>query len=508
MRRAKSSTKTHRPVTVSQKPVLTHACGIDVHSKFLVACAKIVNADGTITKYEKSFPIFNEDLEQFKDWLIDLDCTNVCMESTSVYWHPVFNALERAMQEVSVCNPKWLSLVKNEKDDRKDAERICDLYRNGMTRNSYIPEQNIRNLREMSRMRKNYVQNRTAEHNVLLACFASHGLKLDTVFSDIRGSSATKITNLIISNEDCTDDQIMACVHRKCKSSREDILKACRGIKLDDWAKKKIVTLLDNIKRLDQMILDLDQTMQNLINSEFRSYFDLLLTVPGISRVSARTILAEIGVDMSHFQTASQFAKWAGLAPGSNESAGKVFSKHVTKGGANLKPTLIQVAWAAVKSKKVPYYKIKFESLKQRMTPKQAIVAIARKILVSIYHMFKKKAIWHPTDCNKEFIPNNVSQSKEARKLRTNVQSLLAMGMDREELLETVNTSADLYEKNLKEEVVFDHFTGEVLVTDPPTIKKAKTTKKAKTAKSLHISEKNVKSGSSELIKYDIIPAS
>lgn len=168
MRRAKSSTKTHRPVTVSQKPVLTHACGIDVHSKFLVACAKIVNADGTITKYEKSFPIFNEDLEQFKDWLIDLDCTNVCMESTSVYWHPVFNALERAMQEVSVCNPKWLSLVKNEKDDRKDAERICDLYRNGMTRNSYIPEQNIRNLREMSRMRKNYVQNRTAEHNVLL----------------------------------------------------------------------------------------------------------------------------------------------------------------------------------------------------------------------------------------------------------------------------------------------------------------------------------------------------
>lgn len=502
MRRVKSSIKNHRPVTVSQKPVLAHACGVDVHSRFLVACAKTINPDGTITKHEKTFPIFNQNLKEFKDWLTDLDCTHVCMESTSVYWHPVFDALESAMEEVSVCNPKWLSLVKNEKDDRKDAERICDLYRNGMTRNSYIPEREIRELREMSRMRKNYVQDRTSEHNRLLACFASHGLKLDTVFSDIRGSSATKIIDLIISNKDCTDDQIMACVHKRCKSPREDILKACRGAKLSEWTKKKIEMHRENIKRLNQNILDLDQTMQNLINSKFKLYFDLLLTVPGISRVSARTILAETGVDMSHFQTAAQFAKWAGLAPGSNESAGKIFSRHVTKGGANLKPTLIQVAWAAVRSKKVPYYKIKFENLKQRMSSQQAIVAIARKILVSIYHMFKKKTVWCPTDCNKEFIPNNVSQTKEARKLKTNVHSLLAMGMNREKLLETVNASADLYEKNLKAEEVFDHFTGEVLVTD------TNPAKKVETEENLNVSKGVINPSSGEIIESSRIPIS
>lgn len=441
--------------------VLLVAGGLDVHKSFVIVVIKSTSEDGTVKTVKKRFSTFRSDLEDLRDWLLQNDCHHVCMESTGKYWIPVYNVLEPAMKEVRVCNPKWLSLVKGEKDDNKDATRICDLYRNGMTKSSYIPNKQIRTLRELTRLRQKYVQQRTSDHNRLINCLTVSNYKLDMVFSNVRGKSASRIVDLILSGKPYTDEDILKCVYSRCKAPREDILRACHGFELDKFQRQKLQIIQSNINNLTKEIEKLDQLIMEACE-DHKEYVRLLMTIPGISEISARKLVAELGTEMDQFEKDSRAAKWAGLAPGSDESAGKIHSRHITKGGKYLKPVLIEAAWAAVRSKN-PYYRCKFEVLSLRLGKKRAIVAIGRKMIVSIFHMFLNMKEWHPKDCDDCFVPWGLSVQKETRILNKTVNTLKAMGMTDHQILKTIAQGFEDSEIRDEEGNTYDLITGEYI---------------------------------------------
>ncbi len=441
--------------------VLLVAGGLDVHKSFVIVVIKSTSEDGTVKTVKKRFSTFRSDLEDLRDWLLQNDCHHVCMESTGKYWIPVYNVLEPAMKEVRVCNPKWLSLVKGEKDDNKDAARICDLYRNGMTKSSYIPNKQIRILRELTRLRQKYVQQRTSDHNRLINCLTVSNYKLDMVFSNVRGKSASRIVDLILSGKPYTDEDILKCVYSRCKAPREDILRACHGFELDKFQRQKLQIIQSNINNLTKEIEKLDQLIMEACE-DHKEYVRLLMTIPGISEISARKLVAELGTEMDQFEKDSRAAKWAGLAPGSDESAGKIHSRHITKGGKYLKPVLIEAAWAAVRSKN-PYYRCKFEVLSLRLGKKRAIVAIGRKMIVSIFHMFLNMKEWHPKDCDDCFVPWGLSVQKETRILNKTVNTLKAMGMTDHQILKTIAQGFEDSEIRDEEGNTYDLITGEYI---------------------------------------------
>ena len=449
------------PVNHVAQTVIPVAGGLDVHKSFVVAVIKSTSDQGTVNTVKKRFSTFRADLEDLRDWLLQNDCHHVCMESTGKYWIPVYNVLETAMDEVRVCNPKWLSLVKGEKDDNKDAARICDLYRNGMTKSSYIPSKQIRTLRELTRLRQKYVQQRASDHNRLINCLTVNNYKLDMVFSNVRGISASRIIDLILSGESYTDEDILKCVSKRCKASQEDILRACHGLEFDKFQREKLKIIRDHIDELTKEIEKLDQLIAEACE-DHKEPIDLLMTIPGVSEISARKIIVELGTEMDQFGKDSRVAKWAGLAPGSDESAGKIHSRHITKGGKHLKPVLIEVAWAAVRSKN-PYYRCKFEILSLRLGKKRAIVAIARKVIVSIFHMFSDMKEWHPKDCDDCFVPRGLSVQKESRKLNKTVSTLKAMGMTEHQILKTIAKGFD--DSEIKDDAgnSYDSITGEYI---------------------------------------------
>lgn len=441
--------------------VLLVAGGLDVHKSFVIVVIKSTSEDGTVKTVKKRFSTFRSDLEDLRDWLLQNDCHHVCMESTGKYWIPIYNVLEPAMKEVRVCNPKWLSLVKGEKDDNKDATRICDLYRNGMTKSSYIPNKQIRILRELTRLRQKYVQQRTSDHNRLINCLTVSNYKLDMVFSNVRGKSASRIVDLILSGKPYTDEDILKCVYSRCKAPREDILRACHGFELDKFQRQKLQIIQSNINNLTKEIEKLDQLIMEACE-DHKEYVRLLMTIPGISEISARKLVAELGTEMDQFEKDSRAAKWAGLAPGSDESAGKIHSRHITKGGKYLKPVLIEAAWAAVRSKN-PYYRCKFEVLSLRLGKKRAIVAIGRKMIVSIFHMFLNMKEWHPKDCDDCFVPWGLSVQKETRILNKTVNTLKAMGMTDHQILKTIAQGFEDSEIRDEEGNTYDLITGEYI---------------------------------------------
>ena len=394
------------------------ACGIDVHKSFIVAV--ICDSKSIEPKYlRKRFSTFNNSLIEFRNWLIENDCQNVCMESTGKYYIPVYNALEGHISNVVVANPKWVACIKGEKDDNKDAKWIADLFKLGIVHSSFIPNKDIRILRELTRYLYKLTNMRTAEKNSFTNALTVGNCKLDMVFSDIFCKSSSAIINIILSQTEYDDKDILKNVDKHCKSSNEDILNSIRGISWEISQKQRMNVIQEHIDYLDKSI----QNVKNIINSiisPYESAINLLCSIPGIKRNSAITIISEIGTDMSQFSSHYRLASWAGLAPGCNKSVGKKKSVKISKAGVYLKPALVEVAHCAVKDKKNPYFANKFNMISKRRGKKRAYIAIARKILVAIYHMLSTGELFNPTDSSKvetsdkdkiKFTKNNFMQS-------------------------------------------------------------------------------------------------
>ena len=417
-------------------------CGVDVHKSFIVA---VICDSTSITPkyYKKRFSTFNNDLVKFRNWLIDNDCQNVCMESTGKYYIPVYNALEAFIPNVVVANPKWVAVIKGEKDDNKDAKWIADLFKLGIVRSSFIPPKDFRILREYTRYLYKLTCNRTSEKNRFTNALTVGNCKLDLVFSDIFGKSSQAIVDTILDNDSFSDEDIINCLRKNCKSSREDILSAISGISFTYEQKLRIKLVKDHISYLTNEINNLRDIINKII-APYEEYINLLMTIPGIDRNSAITILSEIGIDMSQFSSHYKLASWAGLAPGCNESAGKKKSVKISRAGVYLKSCLVEVAHCAVKDKTNTYYANKFNKISKRRGKKRAYIAIARKILVAIYHMLLTGEVWNPRD-----LANNETSDKDRLKYTKNnfkqsLKQLLSLGLTSDELINLVNQNAKI----------------------------------------------------------------
>ena len=413
------------------------ACGVDVHKSFIVAV--ICDSNSIEPKYlRKRFSTFNNSLIDFRNWLLENDCQNVCMESTGKYYVPVYNALEGHISNVVVANPKWVKCIKGEKDDNKDAKWIADLFKLGIVRHSFIPTKDIRVLRELTRYLYKLTNMRSSEKNRFTNALTVGNCKLDMVFSDIFGKSSSAIINTILSQNDFEDKDILDNVDGRCKSSREDILNAVNGILFVDAQKQRMTVIKEHIDYLDKSIKKIREIIDILVKP-YEGYINFLCTIPGVDRKSAITIISEIGTDMSQFSSHYRLASWAGLAPGCNESAGKKKSVKISRAGVYLKPALVEVAHCAVVDKNCPYYSNKYQILSKRRGKKRAIIAIARKILVAIYHMLSTGEIFNPSDLASvetsdkdriKYTKNNFLQS---------TKQLFSLGLTQDEIVQLIS---------------------------------------------------------------------
>ena len=417
--------------------IYSKACGVDVHKTFIVAV--ICDSTSITPKYtRKRFSTFNNSLIEFRNWLIDNDCQNVCMESTGKYYIPVYNALEGFISNVVVANPKWVACIKGEKDDNKDAKWIANLFKMGLVRSSYIPSKNFRILREFTRYRYKLTNTKSSEKNRFTNALTVGNCKLDMVFTDVFGKSSQSIVNIILNNNNFSDEDIISCIDKKCKSSYDDILSSINGIQFTNEQKLRINLVKEHIDYLDNQINKLNEIIDTLV-TPYESYIDLLCTIPGIERNSAIGVLSEISNDIAGFKTHYRLTSWAGLCPGCNESAGKKKSVKISRAGVYLKPYLVEIAHNAVKDKTNSYYAKKFEKISKRRGKKRAYIAIARKILVAIYHMFETGEVWNPVDLASIETPIKDRIKYTKNNFNQSLKQLLSLGLTSEELIDLIN---------------------------------------------------------------------
>ena len=414
------------------KVVYQTCCGVDVHKSFLVATI-IQTTSGVEPSYQKKrFSTFNNSILQFKHWLIENQCRDVCMESTGKYWIPVFNLLEDEIN-VTIANPKWVKAVKGNKDDTKDSKWIGDLFRLGLVPGSYIPCKPIRILREFTRYRYKLTSCRTSEKNRYQNALTVCNVALDSVVSDIFGKSATSVIDYLIEQSDnsINHEEIASRLFRSLKKKSDSVIESIEGYQMTDSQKYRMRLIRAHLDYITAEINDVDSMIESLISSDpdYVNAVQLLCTIPGVKHDSAITVISEIGIDMSQFSNSKRLCCWAGLTPGSNESAGKKKSVRITRAGVYLKPALVQCAHAAVKSKESPYYRKKYESLVKRRGKKRAIIAIARMILTAIYHMLSTGELWNPCDLYKIDMPEDLLEKQKSKAIKQAVKLLQKEGL-------------------------------------------------------------------------------
>lgn len=366
------------------KVVFPTCCGVDIHKSFLVATIIKTPQDSLQPIYQKKrFSMFNSDLNRFADWLHENDCMDVCIESTGKYWIPAFNILEKRGVRVIIANPKWVKAVKGNKDDTKDSKWIGDLFRIGLVKSSFIPDKDIRILRELTRYRYKLISMRSSEKNRFQNAFTVCNVALDSVVSDMFGKSAAAITDYLTSDEDFDPQHCVSLLQRSLKKKADDVLESIEGDEITQEQKTRIGIVRDHLHYIGSLVERVDTCIDTMVN-RYEGYIILLCTIPGVDRSSAITILSEIGIDMTQFGSSKRLCCWAGLTPGNNESAGKKKSVRISRAGVYLKPALVQVAHAAVKDKASPYYALKYERIAKRRGKKRAIIAIARMILTAV----------------------------------------------------------------------------------------------------------------------------
>ena len=407
-------------------------CGVDVHKSFLVAT--IIKTSSSIEpSYQKRrFSTFNNSILEFKKWLLQNECLYVCMESTGKYWIPVFNLLEDEIN-VTIANPKWVKAVKGNKDDTKDSKWIGDLFRLGLVRGSYIPCKKIRILREFTRYRYKLVSCRSSEKNRYQNALTVCNVALDSVVSDIFGKSSTSIIDYLLEQSGTSIDHevIASKLLKRLKAKEDAVIESIEGYQMTDSQKYRMHLVRAHMDYITAAINDVDSEIESLIASDpdYENAVELLCTIPGVKYDSAITIISEIGIDMSQFCSSKRLCCWAGLTPGSNESAGKKKSVRITRAGVYLKPALVQCAHAAVKSDKSPYYKKKYESLVKRRGKKRAIIAIARMILTAIFQMLTTGETWNPCDLYKIDMPEALLEKQKQKAIKQAQKLLIREGL-------------------------------------------------------------------------------
>jgi transposase len=363
--------------------IYKRCCGLDVHKEIVVACL-LIRERGKVVKEIRTFLTMTVDLVVLHDWLKAHQVTHVAMESTGIYWRPVFNLLEEDFT-VLLVNAAHIKTVPGRKTDVKDCEWIADLLSHGLLRGSFIPPEPIRDLRDLTRYRKSLTDERVREVNRLQKFLEAANIKLSSVATDVMGVSGRAMLEALTAGS--TDPQVLSELAKgRLRKKLPELKKALEG-RFRSHHRFLVAEVLTHLDFLDEAIERVSQEVSSRI-VPFSKNVELMDLVPGINQRVAEGVLSEMGVDMSCFPTHGHAASWTGLCPGNNESAGKRKSGRIRKGNQWLRRYLIEAAWAAVR-KRGTYLSALYYRLVPRRGKKKAIVAVAHALLVMIYHILK-----------------------------------------------------------------------------------------------------------------------
>jgi transposase len=358
--------------------------GFDVHKKSVFVCLLKVGSDGDVTKEVRSFATTTRALLELLDWLVSESCTHVAMESTGVYWKPIYNLLEGAM-DVSLVNAQHIKALPGRKTDVKDCEWIGDLLLHGLVKASFIPPREIRELRDLVRTRTTLIRDRTRQVNRIQKILEDANIKLGSVASDVLGVSGRAMLDRMVAGE--TDPSTLAALAKGRMRSKRDQLKEALWGRMRDHHRLLLRTHLKVIDSLDASVAELSEHIEACM-VPFADARERLCTITGIGPQVATILISEMGADMQPWPTHQHAASWAGLCPGHHESAGKRKSSRTRKGNLWLRNALIQGAWAASHTQGT-YLSAHFRRVCSRRGPKKAAMAVAHSILVRAYHLLK-----------------------------------------------------------------------------------------------------------------------
>lgn len=402
-------------------------CGLDVHQATVVACLLTVLADGKVKKQIRSLGTTTRELLALSQWLQGEGCTHVAMESTGVYWKPVYALLEGTF-ELIVANAQHIKKVPGRKTDVKDAEWIANLLLHGLLRSSFVPPKPIRELRDLTRYRRKLVESRSAERNRLLKVLETANIKLASVASDVFGVSGMRMLWALAEGQ-ATPSEMAELAKGRLREKIPQLEPALEG-RMEDHHRYLLKLQLRRMRALDQDLAELEERIQQRLQP-YQEQRRLLTEIPGVDWTLAAVIIAELGVDMKVFPTASQLASWAGVSPGNNESAGKRRNARVTQGNFYLKTALVEAAQAATRAKGT-YLRDKYYRLKARRGAKRAVVAIGHKILVAVYHMLSDRVSYNDLGdlyldrLNKQHLTRNLVRRLERIGWRVTLEELAA----------------------------------------------------------------------------------
>ena len=382
-------------------------CGIDVHKKSMSVCLLYTSITGKEEFEIREYSTFTDDLYLFRDFLLSKQCPIAVMESTGIYWRPVYNVLEEQI-EVMIVNARSIKNVPGKKTDIEDSRWLAGLLRFGLLKGSFIPEKRIRELRDLGRLRRKYKDTISDFRRRTHKFFESANIKIDSVVSDLFGVTGRSLMNLLLTKgKDITLAEVELCAHGRLKEKAKELHRSVCGF----FSKHHAFTLkllLETIDDLESKVREIDVQLEELMKED-EELVNRLKKSPGISDITARYIISEIGVDLKTFEKASQLVSWCGLCPGNNESAGKRKSGKTRVRKHNLKIIMVEAAWAAVKTKG-SYYKAKYYSIRARMGPKKAIVAVANRLLTGVYHVIKDGVDF--VDKGEEYLANINKKAK------------------------------------------------------------------------------------------------
>jgi transposase len=399
--------------------IVEKCCGLDVHQATVVACLVVGAAHEQPRKESRTYGTTTRELKALRAWLLAEGCTTVGMESTGVYWKPVYTVLEGSF-DIIVGNAHHMKNVPGRKTDMKDAEWIAHLIRLGLVARSFVPPKPIRELRDLLRYRTKLVQARSAEENRLMALLERANIKLSSVMARVLGVSGKQMLHALIDGE--TDlEKVADMAKGRLRKKLPQLREALDGY-IEEHHRFILTMQLDRVERMEADVGQLDARIDEKL-APYHELHERLMQIPGVDRVVAAVIVAEIGPDMTVFHGPHALAAWAGTCPGNNESAGKRYGGKARKGNVHLRSILVQAATAAGRQKGT-YLHRKYHRLRARLGPKRAALAVAHRILVSAYHMISRRQDY------KDLGDAYLDQISEARVTKGLIARLERLGYD------------------------------------------------------------------------------
>jgi transposase len=393
-----------------------HCAGLDVHKDTVVSCVRHM-ANGKVRSEVKTFKTTTQELMALSDWLSAEGVTHIGMEATGVYWKPVWHILSDGEFELVLANAAHVKNVPGRKTDVNDATWLADLMAHGLIRPSFVPDEPTQQMRNLLRTRKQFVRERSSHVQRIQKTLEDANIKLDSVVTDILGLSGRRILEALIAGQ-TTPQALATLAHRRIHATPAELEASLRG-RVTVHHRFMLKLHLDQVDAVDAAIARIDKEIDGNVEP-FRAAIKMLSTIPGISTLSAEVIVAEIGIDMSRFETAGHLISWAGLCPKNDESAGKRRSNRMKKGAPWLKTTLIQCAWAATRTKQ-SYLQTQYLRIRSRRGAKKAIGAVAASMLTAAYHMMKDGTLYQDLGPN-HF--DNRAKGKHVLQLVNRLQNL------------------------------------------------------------------------------------